>query len=185
MVLVMVLKKTNCWPSLLDCFFLFLCLLCVIFPPLHLPGSLSVSSLLLLDVPGFNEVVDGGVHLFLLDEVVSPGLLQFHHLGGEGEASQLHRYGKQDGQNFIKSTCCPTSYGRYLYQRLNIHLSWRRLLCSNTPELSGCSWSARTDLQPGWRTHTQRTSIWDNMDFIDQLVHTRWMRKPRRVPREW
>lgn len=47
--------------------------------------------------PGFNEVVDGGVHLFLLDQVVSPGLLQFHHLAGEGQAGQLHRYRRQEG----------------------------------------------------------------------------------------
>lgn len=39
--------------------------------------------------PSFNEMIDGGVHLFLLDEVVSPGLLQLHHLDRESHTSQL------------------------------------------------------------------------------------------------
>lgn len=79
---------------------------CVIVPPLHLSESLSLHSSLsippLHDIPCFNEVVDGSVHLFLLDEVVSPGLLQFHHLGREGKASQFHRYRKQEGETLYQ-----------------------------------------------------------------------------------
>lgn len=59
-------------------------------PPLHLPRLSAPPPP--PHAPGFNEVVDGGVHLFLLDQVVSPGLLQFHHLAGEGQAGQFHRY---------------------------------------------------------------------------------------------
>lgn len=70
-------------------------------PYLCLSSPLPPSIPPLLYVPCFNEVVDGSVHLFLLDEVVSPGLLQFHHLSGEGYASQLHSYRKQEGETFL------------------------------------------------------------------------------------
>lgn len=44
------------------------------------------------DSPSLYIVVDGGVQLFLLDQVVSPGLLQFHHVSREGNTSQLNSY---------------------------------------------------------------------------------------------
>lgn len=35
-------------------------------------------------IPGFNVVINGGVELLLLHQVVPPRLLQSHHLCGEG-----------------------------------------------------------------------------------------------------
>lgn len=85
----------NSQPSLLDCYF---------FLPVSSSPSAQIFVPPLLHAPGFNEVVDGGVHLFLLDQVVSPGLLQFHHLAGKSQTGQLHRYGEQEGTNLAHYT---------------------------------------------------------------------------------
>lgn len=87
----------NSQPSLLDCYFYF-------FLPVSSSPSAQIFVPPLLNAPSFNEVVDGGVHLFLLDQVVSPGLLQFHHLAGKSQAGQLHRYGEQEGTNLARYT---------------------------------------------------------------------------------
>lgn len=44
------------------------------------------------DSPSLDVMVDGSVHLSLLDQVVSPFLLQLHHVSWEGNTSQLHNY---------------------------------------------------------------------------------------------
>lgn len=88
----------NSQPSLLDCYFFYF------FLSVSSSPSAQIFVPPLLHAPGFNEVVDGGVHLFLLDQVVSPGLLQFHHLAGKSQTGQLHRYGEQEGTNLAHYT---------------------------------------------------------------------------------
>ena len=137
----------SCGSSLLDCVFYNLSI--HLSMTLSSPSSLSIPPL--HHIPGFNEVVDGGVHLFLLDQAVPPVLLQFHHLGREGEASQLHRY-REHGRDTSFDSCKETQILFVEVKRqdaeLLIYLSWRRLLCSSTPTLSGCSRSSQTRLRP-------------------------------------
>ena len=44
-------------------------------------------------------------------------------------------------------------YVKYIHaiDKSLVYLSWRLLLCSSTPKLSGCFWSSRRDLLPGQR----------------------------------